>query len=67
VHDRRILSGDRGPASLSVGGKLIKAPDGLLHGRALLATNHFAHFSAADIFNPEEVLDDEIVRKYLNF
>ncbi|MDQ3905608.1 MAG: hypothetical protein M3300_09255 [Actinomycetota bacterium] len=52
---------------MSVGGKLIKAPDGLLHGRALLATNHFAHFSAADIFNPEEVLDDEIVRKYLNF
>jgi hypothetical protein len=33
----------------------------------LLATNHFAHFGTADIFNPEEVLNDEIVRRYLNF
>jgi S-adenosyl methyltransferase len=42
-------------------------PAVLTHGRALLATNHHTHFSAADIFNPEEVLNDEIVRRHLDF
>ncbi len=42
-------------------------PAVLTHGRALLAANHHAHFSAADIFNPEEVLNDEIVRRHPDF
>jgi hypothetical protein len=39
----------------------------LAHGRALLEENDQTHFTAADIFNPREVLDDEIVRRYLDF
>lgn len=42
-------------------------PTVFTHGRALLATNHFVYFGAADIFNPEKVLSDEIVRRYLIF
>jgi hypothetical protein len=39
----------------------------LAHGRALLEENEQTHFSAADIFDPRQILDDEIVRKYLDF
>lgn len=39
----------------------------LAHGRALLVDNDQTHFSAADIFKPGQVLDDEIVRRYLDF
>lgn len=39
----------------------------LAHGRALLEKNDHTHFSAADIFKPHQVIDDEIVRKYLDF
>lgn len=39
----------------------------LAHGRALLEENDQTHFSAADIFKPHQILDDEIVRKYLDF
>jgi hypothetical protein len=39
----------------------------LAHGRALLEENDQTHFSAADIFEPCQVLNDEIVRKYLDF
>jgi hypothetical protein len=39
----------------------------LAHGRALLEENDQTHFSAADIFEPREILDDEIVRKHLDF
>ena len=39
----------------------------LAHGRALLEENDQTHFSAADIFKPREILDDEIVRKHLDF
>jgi hypothetical protein len=39
----------------------------LAHGRALLEENDQTHFTAADIFKPREVLDDEIVRRYLDF
>jgi S-adenosyl methyltransferase len=39
----------------------------LAHGRALLEENDQTHFSAADIFNPNEVINDEIVRTYLDF
>ncbi|SFA75551.1 S-adenosyl methyltransferase [Amycolatopsis marina] len=39
----------------------------LAHGRALLEENDQTHFSAADIFNPPEVLEDEVVRKHLDF
>ena len=42
-------------------------PTVLAHGRALLADNDLTHFSAADIFNPHEVLNDEVVCKYLDF
>jgi hypothetical protein len=39
----------------------------LAHGRALLEENDQTHFTAADIFKPREVLDDEIVRRHLDF
>jgi hypothetical protein len=39
----------------------------LAHGRALLEENDQTHFTAADIFKPREVLDDGIVRRYLDF
>jgi SAM-dependent methyltransferase len=39
----------------------------LAHGRALLVENDRTHFSAADIFEPRQLLNDEIVRKHLDF
>jgi hypothetical protein len=39
----------------------------LAHGRALLEENDQTHFSAADIFKPREIVNDEIVRKHLDF
>jgi hypothetical protein len=39
----------------------------LAHGRALLEENDQTHFSAADIFEPREILHDEVVRKHLDF
>ena len=36
-------------------------PTVLTHGRALIANNHHAHFSAVDLFNPEEVFNDVAV------
>jgi hypothetical protein len=39
----------------------------LAHGRALLEENDQTHFSAADIFKPSEILDDEVVREHLDF
>ncbi|HEX8758865.1 MAG TPA: SAM-dependent methyltransferase [Pseudonocardiaceae bacterium] len=42
-------------------------PTVLAHGRALLEENDQTHFSAADIFKPRQVINDEIVRAYLDF
>jgi S-adenosyl methyltransferase len=42
-------------------------PTVVVHGRALLVENDQTHFSAADIFTPQEVLNDEVVRTYLDF
>ncbi|MEU5694860.1 SAM-dependent methyltransferase [Actinosynnema sp. NPDC020468] len=39
----------------------------LAHGRALLEENDHTHFSAADIFNPREILEDEVVRRHIDF
>jgi hypothetical protein len=39
----------------------------LTHGRALLVENDQTHFSAADIFKPAEILNDDVVRKHLDF
>ncbi|WP_199440309.1 SAM-dependent methyltransferase [Umezawaea beigongshangensis] len=39
----------------------------LAHGRALLEENDQTHFSAADIFNPAEILNDDVVRRHLDF
>ncbi len=39
----------------------------LAHGRALLEENDQTHFSDADIFEPSQILDDEIVHRYLDF
>jgi S-adenosyl methyltransferase len=39
----------------------------LAHGRALLEENDQTHFSDADIFKPRQVINDEIVRRYLDF
>jgi hypothetical protein len=39
----------------------------LAHGRALLEENDQTHFSAADIFKPDQIINDEVVRKYLDF
>ncbi len=37
------------------------------HGRALLVENDQTHFSPADLLEPRQVLNDEIVRKHLDF
>lgn len=37
------------------------------HGRALLEENDHTHFAAADIFNPRSVLENEVVRKHIDF
>jgi hypothetical protein len=39
----------------------------LAHGRALLEENDQTHLIGADIFEPSEVLQDEVVRKQLDF
>ena len=39
----------------------------LAHGRALLEENENTHFVAADIFEPREILENETVRKYIDF
>ena len=39
----------------------------LAHGRALLEENDRTHFVSADIFNPEEILNNETVHKHLDF
>lgn len=52
--DARVMYIDNDPVVLS-------------HGRALLVENDRTHFSAADIFQPHEVLSDGIVCRHLNF
>jgi hypothetical protein len=42
-------------------------PTVVAHGRALLEENDQTHFSAADIFTPRKIINDEVVRKYLDF
>jgi len=39
----------------------------LAHGRALLEENEQTFFAAADIFDPEAILQDEVVRAHLDF
>jgi hypothetical protein len=39
----------------------------LAHGRALLEENDRTHFAAADIFNPQAILENEVVRKHIDF
>ena len=39
----------------------------LAHGRALLEENDDTHFVSADIFQPREILDNELIRKYIDF
>lgn len=39
----------------------------LAHGRALIEENDQTHFSAADIFQPDRVINDKIVRRYFDF
>jgi len=39
----------------------------LAHGRALLEENDYTHFIAADIFRPEQVLENAVVRSRLDF
>ncbi|MGH3721046.1 MAG: SAM-dependent methyltransferase [Pseudonocardiaceae bacterium] len=39
----------------------------LAHGRALLEENDRTHFSAADIFEPHQIINSAIVRRYLDF
>jgi SAM-dependent methyltransferase len=39
----------------------------LAHGRALLEENENTHFVAADIFEPEQIIQNEIVRKHIDF
>ncbi len=37
------------------------------HGRTLLEENDQTHFSAAGIFSPREIINDEVVRRHLDF
>lgn len=39
----------------------------LAHGRALLEENDQTHLISADIFKPDQVINNEVVRKYLDF
>jgi hypothetical protein len=39
----------------------------IAHGEALLEDNDFTHFVPADIFVPQDVLQNEQVRKHINF
>jgi SAM-dependent methyltransferase len=39
----------------------------LAHGRALLEENDHTHFTAEDIFQPEKILNNEVVRKHIDF
>ncbi|QIZ36954.1 SAM-dependent methyltransferase [Saccharopolyspora sp. ASAGF58] len=39
----------------------------LAHGRALLEENSKIHFSPADIFEPAQILQDEVVGRHLDF
>ncbi|GAB3298267.1 SAM-dependent methyltransferase [Parasphingorhabdus pacifica] len=39
----------------------------LAHGRAILEENDNTHFAPADIFKPDEVLGNEVVRQHLDF
>ncbi|MEV0053732.1 SAM-dependent methyltransferase [Saccharopolyspora shandongensis] len=39
----------------------------LAHGRALLEENSQTHFSPADIFEPARILQDEVVKRHLDF
>jgi hypothetical protein len=39
----------------------------MAHGRALLEENDNTHLVGADIFEPRKVLDNEIVRKFIDF
>ncbi|MGH3468330.1 MAG: SAM-dependent methyltransferase [Thermocrispum sp.] len=39
----------------------------LAHGRALLEENQNTHFASADIFDPQAILENEIVRKHIDF
>lgn len=38
----------------------------LAHGRALLEQNEHTHFVSADIFDPQDVLENPVVRKHLD-
>ncbi|HEY2766471.1 MAG TPA: SAM-dependent methyltransferase [Pseudonocardiaceae bacterium] len=42
-------------------------PSVLAHGRALLEENDKTHFAAADIFTPRQVINNEVVREYIDF
>jgi hypothetical protein len=42
-------------------------PAVLAHGAALLSNDDLSHITAADIFQPEQVLGDETVRSHLDF
>lgn len=39
----------------------------LAHGRALLEENDRTHLVAADIYDPKQVLENEVVRKHIDF
>lgn len=39
----------------------------LAHGRVLLQENDQTHLVAADIFQPEQILENDVVRKYIDF
>ncbi|WP_156914831.1 SAM-dependent methyltransferase [Thermocrispum municipale] len=39
----------------------------LAHGRAMLEDNDLTHLVGADIFKPQEVLQNEVVRKHIDF
>lgn len=39
----------------------------LAHGRALLEENEQTHFVSADIFQPQEIIENELIRTYIDF
>jgi len=39
----------------------------LAHGRALLEENEYTHFVAEDIFEPQRILENEVIREHIDF
>jgi len=64
----RTVPGPPTPSLLTLGPRgAPRAAVVIAHGEALLEENEVTHFVSADIFEPQDVLEHPLVRKYLDF